>query len=88
MFVDSVDEYRQKMKDELAVADYNAFAVIAHTVKSNARTIGATDLYQIALSMEKSGDNADHAFIKDNWEQFIKVWDKVDNAVNEYLTLN
>lgn len=88
IFVGSVEEQRDKMRKQLADKNYQGFAISAHSVKSNSRTIGAGELFKLALAMEKSGDNEDVDYINDNWDEFIKSWDKVNDGISSYLANN
>lgn len=51
--------------------DWANYAIIAHSLKSNTRTIGADNFAELALKHELAGKAGDEEFITSDYENFI-----------------
>ena len=76
----AVDFYQSydKMKNELQAAyeekDWQQYAILAHSLKSLARTLKEEPLAELAFFHEKAGKTADEAGITGRWEELIAAW--------------
>ena len=77
----------EELKDSYITGDYDSFGVYAHAVKSQARIIGATRLYEDSLAMENAADNKDIEYIKEKYDGYIDLYGyqyrKIKEAIGE-----
>ena len=84
-FLDGIDEKLEnlkKYKEESSMADY---AIYAHSIKSDARYLGFTEIAKIALDHEMAGKGNDEKFVMANYEKLVEATNKMINIVKEYL---
>ena len=53
--------------------DWNDYEVAVHAMKSNARTIGVNDAYELAKMLEEAAENGDTATIREHHEELINT---------------
>ncbi|MCR4797772.1 MAG: response regulator, partial [Lachnospiraceae bacterium] len=61
--------------------DAKEYAVLAHAIKGNARTLGIPDLPDRALQLEEAGKRGDMDFIKENHAAFLSEYEKTANEI-------
>lgn len=76
-----IPQFAEFFKDE-RWADY---AVIAHAVKSNSRTIGATAFADVSFKHECAGKTGDITYIRDNYEEYIQQLKELVASVRKML---
>ncbi|MCR4798388.1 MAG: response regulator [Lachnospiraceae bacterium] len=64
---------------------WSDYAIHAHAVKSTSKMIGATDLFEIARSLEDAGKNGDAQGIEEGHDRFIRSYNAVYEAIRESL---
>ena len=72
VFLDTADENTQELERLLRESDLEGYTTLVHSLKSSARTIGAMELGEKALMLEKAGRNGDMAYINAHHGDFLK----------------
>lgn len=72
-FIGQADKFLSQLKEHYDIQDWGNYAIVAHTLKSNTRTIGADNFAELSLKHELAGKAKDDAFITENYEQYIAV---------------
>ncbi|MBQ7199951.1 MAG: response regulator [Eubacterium sp.] len=68
-----------ELTEELDKRDMKGYAVNVHALKSNAKTLGANSLFEIALSLEKAAKSGDDETVKNDHPALIQ---EVENVVS------
>ena len=69
-FVKAYAEKQQALQQYYEAGDYKAFETLIHALKSTARTIGATDLSELALALENAAGEEDADFLAGQYPAF------------------
>ncbi len=72
-FIGQADKFLSQLKEHYDIQDWGNYAIVAHTLKSNTRTIGADNFADLSLKHELAGKAKDATFITENYEQYIAV---------------
>ena len=64
------------------------YEVAVHALKSNARTIGANNLYEQARCLEEAAERGDTEYIKENHKRFSETGMETANAIRKSEILN
>ena len=84
-FLDGIDEKLEnlkKYKEEASMPDY---AIYAHSIKSDARYLGFTEIAKVALDHEMAGKGNDEKFVMANYDQLVEATHKMIDIVKQYL---
>ncbi len=65
---------KAQMEEGLEKGDFKAFTIVAHSLKSNARSIGAQDLFEKARGLEEAGKAKDLARAKAGYPEFLREY--------------
>lgn len=85
MFVKNVPKAIAKLFEECSYGDTDSYAVDVHSLKTNARTIGAMKLAETAYAHELSAKNGDTSYIKDKFPELKRQADETVNILRAYL---
>lgn len=77
--------YLQKMKEYQALKDWKNYSVVVHTIKSNAKTIGALELSEAAKEQEMAAKSGDEETISAKWEQVYSAYQAALEEVKNML---
>ena len=77
IYVEDHDDNVAKINEQFAKADWKEYGVLLHALKSNSRNIGAENLSELALRMEKASNENNEAFIRQHHEEVLKVYEMV-----------
>ena len=72
----------QKYKDARDMANY---AIYAHSIKSDARYLGFTEIAKIALDHEMAGKGNDERFVLKEYDNLVNATNKMISIVKTYL---
>ena len=75
------DLIQQKLKN----ADINEITRMMHTLKSNAKAIGAMNLYEIARKFESKGKQNDMMYLTSGWSLLQLEWKRALKAAKIFL---
>ncbi|MBE5906348.1 MAG: response regulator [Lachnospiraceae bacterium] len=67
----------QKMQEAFSQEDMETYSIYVHGLKSNARTLGAMELGELAYTEELKSKDGDFAFIQSHIATLEAEWDKV-----------
>ncbi len=70
-YVKNATLYEEELKEAYEQKNWNKYARISHTLKSNSLTIGLKDFSEIAKEHEFAGKAEDEALINEKYEYFI-----------------
>lgn len=79
-----VEAIKQSFNDE----DWQNFVIKAHALKSTCANIGATKLSDRAKTQEAAGKAGDYEYIKNNFEELIRDYQKLLQSIKVYLGNN
>ena len=74
LFVEDAGEKMEKLSGLLAESDMKEYGILVHAVKTNARSIGADRLADMAFELEKAAKAGDAAFVTAHHEEFKTEW--------------
>lgn len=84
-FYNGIEENIKNLKKYKDKNDYENYGILSHSIKSDSKYLGFTNLAEIALSHELAGKNNDEKFIEENFDSFIDEINRIISAVKEYL---
>lgn len=76
MYCQSAVKYRADLEKAFEEMDMGSYALISHTIKSTSRTLGATELSELALVQELAAKDDKRDTIRDNHENFLEMYKK------------
>ena len=66
---------RDKLYQYMSEENMNEYAVLVHSLKGNARTLGADKLADIAYEHEMKSKAQNYDFVKAGWNELVDIWD-------------
>ena len=85
LFADSFAEKFQKILSFYEDKDIQNYMIEVHSLKSNAKTVGAEELYGLALEHEQNAREGNWEYIQTHWEELCEEWLWVINGIRTYL---
>lgn len=92
---DNLDEFLKDVEDKVKklgkykeYADMANYAILVHSIKSDAKYFGFDHLAELALNHEKESKENNMYYIYDNYDELIKEIDRITNLVKRYLGLD
>lgn len=74
LFVEDAGKKMEKLSGRLASSDMKEYGILVHAIKSNARSIGADRLADMAFELEKAAKAGDQVFIAAHHDEFELEW--------------
>ena len=87
-FLDLVDGKLGELQKYKDTHDMENYGIQAHSLKSDARYLGFTNVGEIALSHEMAGKEGREDFVVQNYDAFIAAVNNMVRVAKEYLQLN
>jgi len=84
-FCVQMEEYFPQIENYFQNENWSDYAVIAHAVKSNSRTIGATAFADLSFKHECAGKTGDVTFIHEGYAEYISLLKELVKNVKEML---
>jgi CheY-like chemotaxis protein/HPt (histidine-containing phosphotransfer) domain-containing protein len=84
-YLDGIAEKLTELKKYKDLNDMANYAVYAHSIKSDARYLGFTEVAKVALDHEMAGKNGDEHFIAKEYQNLVDVTNKMTDIVKNYL---
>ena len=84
-FYEDHEEKKNKLCEYRKAADFKNYTILAHAVKSTAKTIGASELSEQARLLEQAGKDEDEEYITSHHEAMLKAYEVVAAAIGEAL---
>ena len=74
LFLDTIDDNAKVIRDAYDSGNISLYTIKVHALKSSARIIGAGELSKLSEALEDAGKHDDLAFINDNMERFMFMY--------------
>lgn len=87
-FLDEIDSKLAELKKYKDANDMENYAVYAHSIKSDARYLGFTELMQVALDHEMAGKSNDQRFVVSEYDNLVNKTNEMIKIVKEYLGMD
>lgn len=84
-FLTSAPKTLDDMKALIAAGKRTEFVRAAHTLKSNAATVGANDLRQLCETMELQGNMLDAAALEAMLSQAVREYQQAETQLKDWL---
>ena len=84
-FLDGIDEKLTNLQKYKDLNDMPNYAIYAHSIKSDARYLGFTDVAKIALDHEMAGKGNDEHFVEKDYQNLVDATNKMIGIVKNYL---
>jgi HPt (histidine-containing phosphotransfer) domain-containing protein len=84
-YINSAPEKTEKMKSYFEAEDRKNYTIQVHSLKSTSRTIGATDLSDRTLKLEKAADGGDWQIVVRENAELLSDYELVVKAVSAAL---
>ena len=84
-FLDGIDEKLTNLKKYKDLNDMGNYAIYAHSIKSDARYLGFSDVAKVALDHEMAGKGNDEHFVEKNYQNLVDVTNQMIGVVKNYL---
>lgn len=81
MFVENSDSSRDKLEEYLKAGNMSDYAIAVHSLKGNAKCIGATDLYNRAYKHEQAAKEEDIDWLNKDWKGLDELWEQAVEIV-------
>ena len=65
--------------------DYKNFTILVHSLKSNAKNIGAMEAAQMAQELENAGNNSDYDYIEEHCSEFLETYSEIIKSIHLVL---
>lgn len=85
-FLESSADKKEKLMYFKHINSLNEYAVFAHTFKSDAKYLGFTFLYDIAIQHEEAGKNNNQKYILKDFDNFVENIDLMIEICKNYLS--
>ncbi len=79
----SADERKENMERYYAEKDWKNYGIVVHTLKSSSRLIGANALADASSLQEKASNEGNEAVIKSGFDDLLKMFDSVVDAISK-----
>ena len=84
-FYKNIDKNIKDLKKFKEKKDFENYGILSHSIKSDSKYLGFTDLAEIALAHEMAGKGSDEKFIEENYDNFISEINKIVEIITKYL---
>ena len=85
-FLDGINEKKNNLATYKSRNDWANYAIFAHSIKSDARYLGFTNVAEVALQHEMAGKESNQHFIEKDYNHLLQVTDEMTNVIKEYLS--
>lgn len=83
LFVEYYNRNIEGFRAAYSACDYDALRILAHSVKSNANSLGAVKLYIHARQLEDNADNK--PYVDNSVDDFIAVWQQTATVIKDVI---
>ncbi len=84
-FKDSLNDKLANLKQYKNNEDWNNYAILAHSMKSEAKYLGFMQEAEVFLQHELQGKASNKEFICNDFENLSKTVEKINNLLNQYF---
>lgn len=84
-FLIGIDEKLENLKKFREAKDMPNYAIYAHSIKSDARYLGFSEVAKIALDHEMAGKENNESFVLKHYQELVDATNKMIEIVKKYL---
>ena len=84
-FLDGINEKLSELKKYKEARDMANYAIYAHSIKSDARYLGFTEIATVALDHEMAGKGNDERFVMKEYDNLVAATNQMISIVKTYL---
>lgn len=84
-FLEAVDKKMADIKRYKEMADMTNYAILVHSLKSDAKYLGFTRLAEIAYNHEMESKANNSMFVYEHYDELVKEANRIIDLVREYL---
>lgn len=84
-FLDGINEKLDNLKRAKEQADMPNYGIYAHSIKSDARYLGFTEIAKLALDHEMAGKENNEAFVMKHYDELVAAANKMIEITKAYL---
>lgn len=95
MYDETLDEFLKGVQKKVSdlntykeASDTHNYAILAHSLKSDARYLGFTELAELAYNHEMAGKDNDVTYIYNNYDALINETNRIVDIVSKYMGIN
>ena len=85
VFAGSIASKSEKLEKALAEDDLATYSTLVHSLKSSARTVGATDLSDLARKLETAGKNGERALLDEQTPQLLAAYRALEEPLKKLI---
>ena len=85
LFAESFFEKYQKLLEYFNGQQEDMYTIEVHALKSNAKGIGARQLYQLAWEHEQQSRSGNWNYVQTHWEELCQEWICVVDGILNYI---
>ena len=87
-FLDGVEKLTANLTKYKNEADMNNYAILVHSLKSDAKYYGFVKLAELSLNHELNAKDNNIEYIRNNFESLMSEIKRVEKLVRDYLGIN
>ncbi len=84
-FLDGVEKHLDNLAKYKADGDMANYAIIVHSIKSDAKYFGFTHLAELAYNHEMKSKENDMYYVSDNYDELMQEIKRITDLVREYM---
>lgn len=84
-FLETVKEKLENIEKYKEVSDMTNYAILVHSLKSDAKYLGFTTLAELSYQHEMKSKENDRVYVYENYDTLIKEAHRIINVVTQYL---
>ncbi len=82
------EEYETRssnLEQHKADGDLREYGVIVHALKSSMKTLGATDMFETAKSLEEAANNGDVSYVEEHHKDFMRSYSSLVRDISDII---
>lgn len=88
LFAENFEKAYQKLQGYYIKKQEDMYTIDVHALKSNAKSIGANQLYQLAWEHEQQSRAGNWNYVREHWDELSREWLCVVNGILNYIGEN
>ena len=84
-YLTAAPEKNQKLSEYYTSKDWKNYAIVAHSIKSTSKNVGAMELSELAAGMESAADKCDEAYISSHHDRLCELYLEAVETINKQL---
>ena len=87
-FLNTVDQKLADIKKYKEEADMKNYAILVHSLKSDSKYFGFTELAKLSLDHELKSKDGDKEYVKKHFDELENEYKRIIDVVSKYLNEN